>query len=274
MRMRLLESAVFLLLGSAAGVWAQDADDVFGFDAIAIDAPDAEATADKEDADAEAVPAKVKKPKEANVNRVAGQAAVRAIFKVFQPQIAIQPAIAVGGGEVQVDVASLSSNDELDKLEKKLKRAGQQHLQQFGPAFEEYARAELRFIHEICHLKKSEFTVLQREANFTSRKALLKTVQIQVQMQDGWRGGQPPQYPDVQTMMEESLLRTAEQELSDAQFEGYQDELEARKDFRREAGAETIIANLDTDLLMSADQRGRLVEPLKRSWEGRLATQS
>lgn len=194
--------------------------------------------------------------------------ALQAIFNVFQarPAVAAAPARALVDSS-NVDTVDANTDEELDDVEKKLRPQGRAMLPQLRPQFDSICREELRFVHTVCNLKRSEFDAIARVARRTCRKALLQTVKVQVRMQQGWNGRNPPIYPNTQGMMEAALLKAVDDELSEARAASYRQEVLARQAFRREAGVESIVASLDRQLVMSPNQRADVLEPISEAWE-------
>jgi hypothetical protein len=74
-------------------------------------------------------------------------------------------------------------------------------------------------------------------------------------------------------MVRKSLARTVKTNLTAEQVAQFDKEVARRKDDRRQAAVDTVVARLDYDLNLSADQRDRLRESLAGNWNPTWADQ-
>jgi hypothetical protein len=86
-------------------------------------------------------------------------------------------------------------------------------------------------------------------------------------MQQGIRPGQEPQWPDPRKIISDELLKSVKTSLSPDQAKRYEAELEKRSAARKRAALLNLVAKLDKDLVLSADQRGKLSEALTANWK-------
>ncbi len=254
----MLFTATFALAGRAVGQDLFIVEEPVQQEARAADEAD---EAQEEEATGEDIPQEViedaAKAPEANLARAVGEA-VANVLNLLAPRRSVR-VIPAARAEPVLDLADDEDFDELDDQTKQL-------IKQFQPQYEHICREELRFVHAVCHLKRSQFQKLEEAARLTMRQALIGTAEVQAQMQRGWNGPQPPKYPDVRKWLEDALLSAVKRECSADQAALYEDELQARRDFRREACIELIAASLDRELVMTPRQREQILEVLGEAW--------
>lgn len=180
----------------------------------------------------EVQPKAVATPKQA----VAGKRAVPA--KIMMKAVAVQPAGPA------------------------LAAQAEQYVQHFRPMF----RAEYYFIRNVCNLTSPQRKQLARLGEPAARSAAKEFVEAQQKMmQGGWRPGM--QYPDPQKLIQDELSKTAMSLLSPGQQVQYQEELKARAASRRQLFIDNFVAKLDSDLILTADQRAKLVKAFADNWK-------
>ncbi len=137
-----------------------------------------------------------------------------------------------------------------------------QYVQHFRPLF----RSEYYFIRNACDLSTDQRKQLARLRESVSRGAAKSfVVEQQKMMRGGWRPGS--QYPDPRQLMEQELARAITPLLSAEQVGRYKTELEKRIASRKQLVIDNLIAKLDEDLMLTADQRIRLVRSLTANWK-------
>lgn len=196
----------------------------------------------------------------------AGGGVMKALFKAFVPKIQVpQPP-----KQQEISIPDSATKTELLELEDKIKKkpSGKQYLKRYAPKFDTMRRGELRFIHDVCNLTRSEFVKVRQDVELVKKRALLEVVQYQMSIEQGWNG-QPPKHPDIEGLFESGLTRAVEKHLSADQLADYRSEIEARQSFRKLADAEVIIAALDRDLHLTPKQRGEIVEPILEAWQSK-----
>jgi hypothetical protein len=87
----------------------------------------------------------------------------------------------------------------------------------------------------------------------------------QKMMRGGWRPGS--EYPDPRKLIEQELTRVMSPLLSHDQESRYKAELEKRAASRKQVVIDNLVAKLDGDLVLTSDQRARLVEALSANWK-------
>ncbi len=137
-----------------------------------------------------------------------------------------------------------------------------QYVQHFRPMF----RAEYYFIRNTCGLNPDQRKKLARLGEAAVKAAARQFVEAQQNMmQGGWRPG--TEYPDPRKIIEQELARAMSPLLSADQESRYKAELEKRTDSRKQVVIDNLVAKLDTDLVLTADQRTRLVAALSANWK-------
>lgn len=164
---------------------------------------------------------------------------------------------AVVAGEVLVDVqagdAAPAGGDPFE----------QQFRQQFGPL----AKTELNFVRAICRPNAEQSKKIKAASDAALKTAIKKFAEIQKKMQQGMRAGEQPQWPDPRKLMADVLLKTVKETMSADQATRYEAELEKRSAARKRAALLNLVAKLDKDLVLTADQRGKLSEALTSNWQ-------
>jgi hypothetical protein len=137
----------------------------------------------------------------------------------------------------------------------------EQFVQQFRPLF----RAEYYFIRRVCDLTPDQRKRVAREGERAVKDAARKFAELQQKMmQGGWRPG--TQYPEPQRVLEEVLSKSVTGILSPEQQARYKDELEKRAANRKQVALDNLVAKLDQDLVLSAEQRDKISESLSSHW--------
>jgi len=173
---------------------------------------------------------------------------------VAEEAIAIEAVVA---GEMAVDVpvdgdAAAAGGDPLE--------------QQFRQQFRQLKKGELNFIDAVCQPNAEQSKKLKEAGNVGLKTAVKKFSEIQKKMQQGVRPGQEPQWPDPRKIISDELLESAKATLSADQAKRYEVELEKRSAARKRVALLNLIAKLDKDLVLSAEQRGKLTETLNTNW--------
>jgi hypothetical protein len=137
-----------------------------------------------------------------------------------------------------------------------------QYVQQFRPMF----RAEYYFIRNTCCLNTDQRKQLARMGETAVKAAARSFVEAQQKMmRGGWRPGS--EYPDPRKLVEQELSRVMGPLLTHDQESRYKAELEKRAASRKQVVIDNLVAKLDGDLVLTSDQRTRLVEALSANWK-------
>jgi hypothetical protein len=137
-----------------------------------------------------------------------------------------------------------------------------QYIQQFRPIF----RMEYYFLRGTCDLTKDQRRQLAQLGERTVKTAARQFVDAQQKMmRGGWRPGAQP--PDARKLIEQELIKSTAGFLTPEQQRRYKDEVEKRAVSRKQVVVDNMVAHLDKDLVLTSDQRGKLVEALLKNWD-------
>ena len=160
------------------------------------------------------------------------------------------------------------SDKQFNKLlaEVKAKVGGEQTLNQYKSKFMGLSRNELRFMHEVCKLRRSQFDAIKTDVDRTALRIALDAASTELAMNRG--GGRRAQRktPDVYKKLEDGLMRAAKTHLTEVQARAYCEELEARRQFRKEADAGMLLGFMDPELRLTDEQRNKLLPHLVKAW--------
>ena len=193
---------------------------------------------------------------------------IEALGKVFEVFGA-----ALGGGALNVNAAEvveavvagdvLVEAQAVDAAQAVGDPFEQQFRQQFGPL----AKTELNFVRAVCQPNAEQSQKIKAASDVALKTAIKKFAEIQKKMQQGIRGGEQPQWPDPRKLMADVLLKTVKETMSADQVKRYESELEKRSAARQRAALLNLVAKLDKDLVLTAEQRGKLSEALTSNWK-------
>jgi hypothetical protein len=174
--------------------------------------------------------------------RVDAKPAARA--KAVMKAVAVQPARVVGRPAAVLDAQVT------------------QYVQQFRPMF----RAEYYFIRNTCDLNTDQRKQLARMGERVIKAAARQFAEAQQKMmRGGWRPGS--ESPDPRKFIEEELTRVLRPLLSLEQESQYEAELEMRTASRKQVVIDNVVAKLEADLVLTAEQRSKLIEALAVNWK-------
>jgi len=137
--------------------------------------------------------------------------------------------------------------------------------QQFQQQFRPILRAEIAYIRKVCQPTDEQLRNLADEGERHLKSAVKKYAELQARMQNGrWRA--TDRMPDLRTLIREGMAGSVGSHLSVEQAALYRDEIEKRIAQRRQVIVRNIVARLDQDLGLSAEQRDKLVDSLGSHW--------
>ena len=139
--------------------------------------------------------------------------------------------------------------------------------QQFSTQFRQLLKAELHFVRLVCGPKKAEYELISLAGEKAMQGAVTEFVGVQKKMMRGIRAGEQPGYPDPRKLITDGLSKSIKATLLAEQATRYQEELDKRTANRKQVALKNLVAKLDQDLVLSADQRGKLFESLSVSWK-------
>jgi hypothetical protein len=138
---------------------------------------------------------------------------------------------------------------------------------QFRQQFRQLSKGELNFVRAVCQPNAEQSKTLKAAGDAGLKTAVKRFAEVQKKMQQGIRPGQEPQWPDPRKIISDELLKSVKTSLSPDQAKRYEAELEKRSAARKRAALLNLVAKLDKDLVLSADQRGKLSEALTANWK-------
>ncbi len=139
--------------------------------------------------------------------------------------------------------------------------------QQFRQQFRQLSKGELNFVRAVCQPNAEQSKKIKTAGDVGLKTAVKKFAEVQKKMQQGIRAGQEPQWPDPRKIISDALLKSVKESLSADQAKRYEAELEKRSAARKRAALLNLVAKLDKDLVLTADQRGKLSEALSTNWQ-------
>ena len=137
----------------------------------------------------------------------------------------------------------------------------QQYLQQFR----RLTKAEISFVVAVCKPTKEQYQQLQRAGEKTTKSAVKAYADVQKKMMQGNRGNVT--YPDPRKLIQTGITRAIVEHLKPEQAERYRAETEKRQAHVKQVAVENLVARLDEELVLTAEQRGKLVESLAKHWQ-------
>ena len=158
---------------------------------------------------------------------------------------------------------------------------------QYRQHFESLMNAELHFAAAVCTMSTRERRFLKEASNAWLKVALREFATGQHQMQNGAgrfvivqrNGNQIVQRrgnsaaTDPSTLMVDGIQKACEAILPPDVFANYQQEIEHRAASQRTAAAQAMIVELDGQLVLTADQRERMLARLLENWDDQWSTQ-
>jgi hypothetical protein len=118
----------------------------------------------------------------------------------------------------------------------------------------------------VCELTPIQRKQLAREGELAIGDAARRFVELQQKMMRGqWRRGME-QYPEPRRVMEEVLGKSLTGILSSEQLVRYQGEVAKRDASSKQVALDNLVAKLDADLVLTANQREKISESLSSHW--------
>lgn len=122
-------------------------------------------------------------------------------------------------------------------------------------------RAEYYFIRNACDLNADQRKALARLGESAVKAAARQFAEAELRVR------RTSDYPDPHKLIEDELARAMGPLLSPVQQARYKEEIEKRAASRKQFIIDNLVAKLDQDLVLSAEQRTRLVEALSTNWK-------
>lgn len=139
-------------------------------------------------------------------------------------------------------------------------------VQQFTQQFRPILRAELHLVRTACELTEEQRKQVARKGEGILKDAATKYAESQQKMMQPRRAGQAVSLPDPRALIQEGILASLKTHLPPEQLARYQEEIDERAVNRKQLAVQNLVAKLDQDLVLSAEQRDRLGESLSSTW--------
>jgi hypothetical protein len=137
-----------------------------------------------------------------------------------------------------------------------------QQAQQFEQFLQPLLRVELTLVRHACGSLPAE---ARREVLASARQAVRELAERVARRQIEGQGHTPP--VDVRLALHEQVAAALEPRATPEEFAAYQRESRQRQERRAEAARLRIVAKLDQQLGLTADQRRAVLEDLRTHWE-------
>lgn len=138
---------------------------------------------------------------------------------------------------------------------------------QFLPQFQPLLKPELAFIQRVCRLSKEQRDQIAKPAEQRLRVAVKEYAIAQNNRRQGRGRFRAQSVPDPRQLVQQQLAKLVKQKLNTEQAEAYQQECDKRNAHRKHAAILSLVAKLDEELVLTVDQRGKLIESLSSNWQ-------
>src|SRR5262245_10352310 len=139
-------------------------------------------------------------------------------------------------------------------------------IQQFVLQFRPMYRAEYYFVRRVCELSAEQRKQVAQAGERAVRESARRYAEVQQKMmQGGWRPG--TQAPEPKKVLEDVLSESVMGLLTSDQQARYKDELAKRVASRKQMALDNLVARLDQDLVLTSEQRDKLIESLASHWD-------
>jgi hypothetical protein len=138
--------------------------------------------------------------------------------------------------------------------------------QQFKRQFGSVMKAELFFLNSTCQTTAEQRQPLKIASDTALSKVVKRFVDIQKKMNNGGFDWNTPS-PDPRRHMQDELVIVAKQNLFAEQVALYEAEIAKRVENRRRTSILNVVARLDDELILTAEQRTKLTAELTRRWK-------
>ena len=176
---------------------------------------------------------------------------------------------------LEADIDENRSDDELDRIEATFAAAerSKNTLGRYKHYFEDVRERELRLMHAVVDLKRSEFDSIDAPLKKKVRLLYLEIVQtilnLQVARQVGWSQmvAEENTVGAAIRQLQDELLRLSSGKLDAKRAARYHEEIKARRDFAKEAMVESIVTSLALNFAFSNSQREQVEHLVRESWQ-------
>lgn len=137
-------------------------------------------------------------------------------------------------------------------------------IQQIMPQCRPILRAELHLVTSLCAPTKEQREKIIKEGERVLMEAVTKFAEAQNRMQQRqWRG---EAIPDPRQLIQEGLPTALKSILTPEQITKYRTEIEKRTLDKKQIEVRSLVARLDQSLVLTKDQRAKLVDSLTANW--------
>lgn len=126
-------------------------------------------------------------------------------------------------------------------------------------------RAQLHFVRKVCQPTKAEMKLIEDDAEAILKEAAKKHAVFQQRQMQGQQ--QAGNNSSPQKLLRDSFAKSVKTHLSPDQAARFQDEVDRQAADRRKAVVRKLVARLDRDLVLSAEQREKIFESLVFHWQ-------
>ena len=132
------------------------------------------------------------------------------------------------------------------------------------PQFQPLVKAEQAFVQRACGLNKEQRAQIAKEGDGCLKAATRKYALAQNQLMQG-RGVLV--MPDPRGLVQQQMASIVKSKLRPEQAEQYRQECDKRAAHRKDMAVRNLVALLDEHLLLTSEQRDKLVESLTSNWQ-------
>ena len=138
-------------------------------------------------------------------------------------------------------------------------------LKQFEKRFKSVLRDELNFVEKVCEPTDDQMAEIRQVLEKYKADVVKRQADLQKRAARGQRQATVA-YADPRKLIRDSLKRTLKTTLDSERWARFDGELEQRKTDQTRAAVHNIVAKIDRDLALSAEQREKLVGALTAAW--------
>ena len=142
---------------------------------------------------------------------------------------------------------------------------GDVQQKEFARRFKSALRAELNFVQKVCEPTDEQMAEIRQVLEKYQSDMVKKYSDIQKRVARGQRQGVTT-YPDPRKLIRDSLKKTLKTTLDADRWARFDSELEERRIDQTRAAVHNVVAKIDRDITLSAEQREKLVEALTAGW--------
>jgi hypothetical protein len=142
---------------------------------------------------------------------------------------------------------------------------GDVQQKEFARRFKSALRAELNFVQKVCEPTDEQMAEIRQVLEKYQTDMVKRYSDIQKRVARGQRQGVTT-YPDPRKLIRDSLKKTLKTTFDADRWARFESELEERRTDQTRAAVHNVVAKIDRDITLSAEQREKLVEALTAGW--------